>query len=587
MESESSSQDTVDSITFLLPVSDLTSPLANLSNTLDRLQALANSFPAVSPSTFFVRRLHQNIKALVAMQGFSLVVPVEILRTLVHTSSARTRLSDQMVIQAVANRMLASEKPMALPKRIPRHSPSKAKPSGLGASLPLLIISLVLLLLVSVLCFITWIKYVKSADQTRVSVAVIASLKDVVGWLELAETSQEAYLLTTDPRYLKVAARAIPKAAAQMKQTDRLNAGRQKASGLQHDFEEAVQEKSDDLEAILSLIHQGYAGSAIERIKEVRGRLLMDRVDELARELEQNEQERLLGNRKLSRFYARLSQLVATFGSAGIFGIVLISTIRINRLISAGNVLTAELQRTNEDLRQFVYSASHDLQEPLRNLMIYSDLVEKRIVNGAWEALREDAKFIRLFADRMRALVSDLLAYTQIASAEPTPLEVADMNKVMAKVVDSCSVPIAEARAEVVSDPLPKLRISETHAEQIMQNLLSNAIKYRKTDVAPFITISAERQRSEWIIAMKDNGIGIEPHYHSHIFGIFKRLHTATEYPGTGLGLAICRKIVERHGGKIWVESKSGEGSTFYFSIPGVLSAARDRKQSTDLNPVM
>ncbi len=469
-------------------------------------------------------------------------------------------------------------------KRIPRRSPSKATPSGLGASLPLLIISLVLLLLVSVLCFITWAKYVRSADQTRVSVAVIASLKDVVSWLERAETSQQGYLLTKDARYLKAAARAIPAAGAQMKQTHKLNAGRAELH-LEQEFEEAVQEKSDDLNASLALI-QSDPASAIERIKAVRGQLLMDRVDELARALERDEQERLLGNRKLSRFYARLSQLVATFGSAGIFGIVLISTIRINRLVSAGTMLTAELQRTNEDLRQFVYSASHDLQEPLRNLMIYSDLVQKRIFNGALDALQEDAKFIRLFANRMRALVSDLLAYTQIASAEPTPLEVADMNKVMAKVVDSCSVPIAEAHAAVVSDPLPKLRISETHAEQIMQNLLSNAIKYRRTEVAPFIKVSAERRRSEWIVAMKDNGIGIEPHYHSHIFGIFKRLHTATEYPGTGLGLAICRKIVERHGGRIWVESKPGEGSTFYFSIPGIFSATRERKQPADMDAV-
>jgi signal transduction histidine kinase len=501
-------------------------------------------------------------------------------------TESTSRAEKPAAIQALAAKMIASEKPMALPKRSPGHSPSQAKPSGLGASLPLLIISLVLLLLVSVLCFITWTKYVKSADQTRVSVAVIASLKDVVGWLELAETSQQGYLLTTDARYLKAAARAIPAAGAQMKQTDRLNGWRQQGLRLQREFEEAVQEKSDDLERTLALIHQGHSGSAIERIKGVRGQLLMDRVRGIARELERGEQERLLVARKLSRFYARLSQLVATIGSAGIFGIVLISTIRINRLISAGNMLTTELQRTNEDLRQFVYSASHDLQEPLRNLMIYSDLVEKRIVSGAWEALREDAKFIRLFANRMRALVSDLLAYTQIANAEPTPLEVADMNKVMAKVVDSCSVPIAEAHAAVVSDPLPRLRISETHAEQIMQNLLSNAIKYRRTEVAPVIKVSAERRRSDWIVAIKDNGIGIEPHYHSHIFGIFKRLHTATEYPGTGLGLAICRKIVERHGGNIWVESKPGEGSTFYFSIPGVLSATRGKKNDVNSDSV-
>ncbi len=473
---------------------------------------------------------------------------------------------------------------MALFKRGPVHSPSKANASGLGASLPLLIISLVLLLLVSVLCFFTWNKYINSADQTRVSVAIIASLKDVVSWLELAETSQQGYLLTTDARYLRVAGRALPTALALLRQAEKLNAGRRQGLDLQREFEEAVKEKADDLAKTLALIHGGNPAGAIAAIKAVRGRLLMDRVREIGQELEHDEQERLIANRTLTRFYARLSQLVATFGSAGIFAIVLISTIRINRLISSGNVLTAELQRTNEDLRQFVYSASHDLQEPLRNLMIYSDLVEKRILSGALEALREDAKFIRLFANRMRALVSDLLAYTQIASAEPTPLEVADMNKVMAKVVDSCSVPIAEAHAAVVSDRLPRLRISETHAEQIMQNLLSNAIKYRRADMPPLIRISAERRRSEWIVAIRDNGIGIERDYHSHIFGIFKRLHTATEYPGTGLGLAICRKIVERHGGKIWVESKPGEGSTFYFSIPGVFSATRDAKQSAEKN---
>src|SRR6185437_13089151 len=196
--------------------------------------------------------------------------------------------------QALARKMVASEKPMALLKRSPRHSPSQAKPSGLGASLPLLIISLVLLLLVSVLCFVTWTKYVNSADQTRASVAIIASLKDVVSWLELAETSQQGYLLTTDSRYLKVAARAIPAAAAQVKETSRLNAGHKQELSLQNEFEEAVQEKSSELRATLALINQGRPADAISRIKAVRGRLLMNRVRELARELEGNEQERFL-----------------------------------------------------------------------------------------------------------------------------------------------------------------------------------------------------------------------------------------------------------------------------------------------------
>jgi signal transduction histidine kinase len=454
----------------------------------------------------------------------------------------------------------------------PKSSLALAEASGLGASLPLLISSLALLLLVSVFCFFTWNEYIKSADQTRVSVAIIAALRDEISWLEQAETCQQAFLLTTDARYLREGTRAIPEAETQLRKLHDLNAKLPRGLSLLPSFDSAVNAKTDDLERTWKLIREQSSAAAIASIKAVRGHLLLDTARDIARKLEQSEQDRLLINRRRSRFYARMAQLVATFGSAGIFTIVLISTIRMQRLIAGRAALTAELQRTNEDLRQFVYSASHDLQEPLRNLMIYSDLVERRIAEGALELLRNDVKSLRLFANRMRALVNDLLAYTQVVSTDAVPPGVADMSKVVAKVVENCRSSIVETDAQITYGPLPALRISEIHAELLMRNLLQNAIQYRKKEVPPSIRISAQKNRSEWIISVEDNGIGIEPRYHSHIFGIFKRLHTATEYPGTGLGLAICRKIVERHRGRIWVESQLDKGSTFYFAIPAVTS---------------
>jgi signal transduction histidine kinase len=464
---------------------------------------------------------------------------------------------------------------MAPLQQEPKSSQADAKTSGLGVSLPLLFISLALLLLVSLICLYSWNAYIKSADQTRLSVAVVASLKNVISWLDRAETNEQAALLTQDSRYLRESARAVATVHNDLQDLIRLDSPRTNGLSALVEFNDAVKAKSADLETNLILIREKNAAAAIDSIKSIRGRLLMDHVRGIEQRLEEEEQERLITMRTRSRFFARLSQIVSTFGSAGIFAIVLLSTLRIRRLTKSGNTLTHELRRTNEDLRQFVYSASHDLQEPLRNLMIYADLMEKRILSGNFEVAREEARFIRIFANRMRALVTDLLLYTQITSAEPAPLAFADMNRVMSKVVESFSDAISESKAEIETGSLPRLPISESHAEQLMHNLVSNAIKYRRADQPPHVQVSAKRLRHEWIVSVADNGIGIDAHYYAHIFGIFKRLHTATEYPGTGLGLAICRKIVERAGGRIWVESQSGMGSTFYFSLPAAVSSIR------------
>jgi PAS domain S-box-containing protein len=230
-------------------------------------------------------------------------------------------------------------------------------------------------------------------------------------------------------------------------------------------------------------------------------------------------------------------------------------------------VLQLELKRANHDLEQFAYSASHDLQEPLRSIKIYGELLVGRHGSKLTGEAREFLEFLHAGASRMEMLVRDLLAYTQVTKLE-APSEPIEAGDVLASTLESLSQTIIESGASVTYDSLPAVRIHATHLRQLFQNLIGNAIKYRSPDRAPAIHVSAERKNGSWAFSVRDNGIGIEPEYYKFIFGLFKRLHTEDEYSGTGLGLAICQRIVERYHGRIWVESEPGQGSTFRFEVP-------------------
>lgn len=224
-----------------------------------------------------------------------------------------------------------------------------------------------------------------------------------------------------------------------------------------------------------------------------------------------------------------------------------------------------ELRRANADLEQFAYSASHDLQEPIRNVAVYSDLVARRYSTLLDEEGKQFLVFLQEGGARLKTLVTDLLAYTRASMVElvQTPVDAeAALKNSLANLAEA----IRESGAQVSYDPLPVVSIGEAHLEQIFQNLISNALKYRK-DAPPEIHVSAKKIGAEWCFFVKDNGIGIDPRYKEKIFGLFKRLHH-TEFSGTGIGLAICKRVVERYGGRIWVDSVLGRGSTFLFTIP-------------------
>jgi PAS domain S-box-containing protein len=229
---------------------------------------------------------------------------------------------------------------------------------------------------------------------------------------------------------------------------------------------------------------------------------------------------------------------------------------------------TEELARSNEDLEQFAYVASHDLQEPLRMVTSYVQLLSKRYKAKLDADANEFIDFAVDGAVRMRKLINDLLTYSRVGT-KGKELSPTDSEAVLAQSVNDLKVTIEENGALVTHDPLPTVMADNSQLEQLFQNLIGNAIKFRSSE-PPRIHLSASRNGKGWVFSVRDNGIGIAPEYSERIFIIFQRLHSRQEYPGTGIGLAICKKIVERHGGRIWVESDVGKGATFCFTLPPV-----------------
>jgi len=243
--------------------------------------------------------------------------------------------------------------------------------------------------------------------------------------------------------------------------------------------------------------------------------------------------------------------------------------VRQQEALQAAN---AALERANADLQYFAYSASHDLQEPLRAVGVYAELLQRRFGNQLGPSGDEFIGHILEGARRLESLLRDLRLYMQVSTTDQSPTEEIDAGEVLAKTLLNLEVTIRESEASIESGPLPRVRMHEFQLEQLFQNLIGNAIRYR-SELPPRIQIGATRTDEGWLFSVADNGIGIEPQFQEQIFGVFNRLHTGTETSGTGMGLAICKRILELLKGRIWVESELGKGATFYFTVPDGASA--------------
>jgi PAS domain S-box-containing protein len=226
----------------------------------------------------------------------------------------------------------------------------------------------------------------------------------------------------------------------------------------------------------------------------------------------------------------------------------------------------ADLERSNADLEQFAYIVSHDLQEPLRMVSSFTQLLADRHQGRLDKDADEFIAYAVDGANHMHRLINDLLAYSRVGTRGKPPAPV-PADAALDQALENLTLTLEESRAEVKREPLPTVMVDDVQLVQVFQNLIANALKYRG-EAPPRIVIACRAQGAEWVFSVRDNGIGIEPQYLERIFVIFQRLPKREEYPGSGIGLAICKKIIQRHGGRMWAESKPGEGSTFFFTLP-------------------
>jgi signal transduction histidine kinase/ligand-binding sensor domain-containing protein len=294
------------------------------------------------------------------------------------------------------------------------------------------------------------------------------------------------------------------------------------------------------------------AASALLRERRIRSRReSLDRlIRERTAELNARTEELVSANRRLSE----ANDLLQT------------ANIEHNRSQKLLHHAVTDLKRSNDELAQFAYIASHDLQEPLRMVASYVSLLSRRYQGKLDPQADEFIAFAVEGSRRMQQLINDLLSYSRITT-KGKPFQSVDVEALLERVVQIMQITIRERRARITHDPLPRVTGDPIQIEQLLQNLISNGIKYCKAD-NPAIHISMKRMNGEFRFSVRDNGIGIAAEHQEKIFGIFQRLHSREEYGGTGIGLAICRKIVERHGGKIWLESEENTGSTFFFTMP-------------------
>lgn len=448
-------------------------------------------------------------------------------------------------------------------------------------------------ILVSLNALFYWnfIKQKETSDRVNHSQQTIQKLESVLSSVKDAETGQRGYLLTGQEPYLEpytIAIATIDREIAELKRLTATNPNQQQQIAS---LEPLIRKKLAELKETIDLKNNQSSAAAKQLVLTNRGKELMDRIRTTIQHIQEQEQEQLRDWLKAKELDARSGQLTFFVGVIfTLFAFYLVyctvqqetrdrkhaeaSLRQLNEQLEAKvQERTSELKEantnllhSNRELEQFAYVASHDLQEPLRAVNSYAQLIVRKYQGNLDAKADKYLAYIMDGATRMQQLIDDLLSFSRVGTRGKF-LEPTDGEAVLSQVLDNLQIAIAENHAVVTHDPLPTIMGDEIQLIQLLQNLIGNAIKFRR-EQPPNVHVSAEPRENEWIFSVRDNGIGMEPEYFDRIFMIFQRLHSRSEYPGTGIGLAICKKIVERHGGRIWLESTPGVSTTFFFTIP-------------------
>jgi signal transduction histidine kinase len=430
-------------------------------------------------------------------------------------------------------------------------------------------------------------KQLDAANETSQLVEKLSSeLKDI-------EVSQREYILTGQ----NAAADVIRKSFEQVKADIERLRGLRNPGKLENSdpwmplLDGLIAEKEEEIKQTIELrAKQGPDAVAWEMLTN-RGARAMDDIRTAIRSMRSEEANELRKRKNEQR--ERISLTLQLFAVVLLVNVALIAMVYLLQRRETAHALetqqelerrvalrTEELQRSNEDLQQFAYIASHDLKEPLRMISSYTTLLQRRYVGRLDDDADDFIKFIVDGVRRMNDLIQDILEYSRAGSGKDEHLDKVDVNEIMQNVVANLGVTIEESGAIVNWEQLPTaVPYDPIRLTQVFQNLIGNAIKYRG-ERQPEVRVSSTQRGSEVVFMVKDNGIGIAPEYIDKIFGIFQRLH-GKEYEGTGIGLAMVKKIVERYGGKIWVESTPGVGSTFSFTVRLAAAVSKHANSAT------
>ena len=457
--------------------------------------------------------------------------------------------------------------------------------------------ALAILIFVGVLSFLSMVQSIEDRQWVTHTHVVLEKLDGLLSDLLDAETGQRGYIITGEESYLQPYKDGFAHVHEDLRALRELTADNPNQQRALDRLEPLIALKLAELQDRVGTRKQKGLAAATAAVREGSGKQHMDHIRAVIAEMKQ-EEDRLLIRRsqELDASSRRTSVMIATGDALALFflflgGLVINQEMGqrrraedevrqlnadLERRVAERTAELAEraeeLKRSNVELQQFAYVASHDLQEPLRMVASFTQLLAKRYRDKLDDDARDFISYAVDGATRMQTLIRDLLAYSRVGT-QGKPFVPTRCDEVLDRVLDSLKLAIEESGAVITRGPLPTVQADALQLGQLFQNLLTNAIKFRG-EKPPRVQISAERNGRAWKISVRDNGIGFSPEHGERIFVIFQRLHTKAEYPGTGIGLAICKKIVERHGGRIWVESSPGEGSTFSFTI----SAGESRK---------